>query len=159
MSSLIIEDGTNVANANTFIDVEYLDSYATLRGLTVPIEDTDKEKFLVRAYDYLQFRLTECECEFSEIPDNLKKSQAQLVVEQQKRTPLFPKPISSSTEGLVTEKTVGPLTKKWAPDKRCVAPVGRPIIIASVEVFLKLVLKSDACRLGSGCGHTHTIRI
>lgn len=156
---LILEDGTGVSNANSYADVEFLDDYAGPRGLPLPITDEDKEKFLIIAFDYLQFRLDECECEFPEIPIKLKRAQAQLVVEQQKGTKLFPDPITSSTEGYVTEKTVGPLTKKYASNSYGRAAAGRPILIASVELFLKSVLDSPFCRNGGRCKFKKTIRV
>ena len=156
---LIIEDGTGVEDANSYADIAFLNEYAEARGLAIPTEDVDKEKFLVVAFDYLQFFLDECECEFTEIPVNLKRAQAQLVVEQQKRTLLFPKPITSSTEGYVTEKTVGPLTKKFAANSYGRARVGRPVLIASVNLFLKSVLDSKFCRNGGSCKFKRTIRV
>ena len=159
MPTLIIEDGTGVSNANTYADLGFLDSYANDRGLFLPTDNEDKEKFLIVAFDYLQYRLNECGCEFTEIPINLMRAQAQLVVEQQRGTLLWPKPVTSSVEGFVTEKTVGPLTKKYAAGSNAGrANPKEPICIASVEVFLKSVLASDSCSGSSCCTWKQTIR-
>lgn len=171
MPTLIIEDGTQVADANSYVDVAYLDSYAGDRGLTIPTTQEDKEIFLLRAMDYIEARRNDfqgskvsadqslqwprknvqIDCEDIEetvIPEELKKAQCQLVVEQQKRTLLFPKPRTSSNEGFVTQKTVGPLTKKFSPTDG-VANSVKPTIIASVEIFMHPLTDSGCCSSGS----------
>lgn len=50
--TLIIEDGTVVADANSYVTTSELTSYATARGITIP--DADREKYLVLAMDYLE---------------------------------------------------------------------------------------------------------
>lgn len=51
--SLIIEDGSNVANANSYVtDAEYV-SYAAYRGLTVGDTSNDRQKELIQAMDYI----------------------------------------------------------------------------------------------------------
>jgi len=165
MSSLIIENGTGVENANSYADVEFLSSYADARGFAIPTSNEDRERFLIIAFDYLQCRLADHGCTFTDIPKNLKFAQAQLVVEQQRGTRLWPKPITSSVEGFVTEKTIGPLTKKFQAGSNSNNGVfgGRadpkePVCIASVEMFLKSVLSSDSCNGGSCCNHKETLR-
>ena len=52
--ALIIEDGTGVANSNTYVtDLEYTD-YATSRGLTVGADATAREQELIMAGDFLE---------------------------------------------------------------------------------------------------------
>ena len=51
--ALIIEDGSNVANANSFATTGELQAYATLRSLTIPASTADLEPLLVKAADYL----------------------------------------------------------------------------------------------------------
>jgi hypothetical protein len=51
---LIVEDGTVVPNANTFItDAEFTD-YADARGITYPLTAEDREPLIIKAVDYLQ---------------------------------------------------------------------------------------------------------
>lgn len=179
MPTLIIEDGTGVANANSYVSVAYLVAYAADRGLTIPTSDTDKEIFLLKAMDYLEGRRmdfqgakanseqalqwprvgVQIDCvdiAITLIPEELKKSQCQLVVEQQKRTILYPAPRTSSTEGMVTQKTVGPLTKKYAFDGKGAVNPNKPIIISSVEIFLLPLTHNGACCDGS---YKRTIRL
>ena len=52
--ALIIEDGSEVTNANSYVtDLEYT-TYATLKGLTVGANAVKREVELLRAMDYLQ---------------------------------------------------------------------------------------------------------
>jgi len=52
--ALIIEDGTGVTNANSYVtDVEYT-NYATSRGLTVGADATIREQELIAATDFLE---------------------------------------------------------------------------------------------------------
>jgi hypothetical protein len=54
-SQLIIEDGTVVANANSWVtDAEYK-AYAKLKGFAVPATQPDREANLANAYDFINF--------------------------------------------------------------------------------------------------------
>ena len=160
MPDIIVEDGSNVDDANSYVDIAYLDLYASERGLSLPTELEDKQIFLIKAFDYLEARRSDYQgykaveeqktqwprtevyidhelLDSDAIPVELKKAQCQLVVEQQQRTLLYPKPRTSSVEGFVTQKTVGPLTKKFSLEGKGVSNPNAPILIASVEIFLK----------------------
>lgn len=158
MPTLIIENGSGVDNANSYADVTYLDSYASDRGFSIPTTEDDKEVFLIRAFDYLYARLCDCVV-FFPIQDALKKAQCQLVVEQQNRTLLYPKPITSSTEGYVTEKTVGPLTKKFSPNIGGRAASSQPVRIASVEIWLNKITKEDGCECNGKTSYRYIDRV
>jgi len=49
--ALIIEDGTLVANANSYVTTSELTDYATARGITIT---GDEEELLIRAMDYFE---------------------------------------------------------------------------------------------------------
>jgi len=51
---LIIEDGTGVASANSYITVQEAKDYAALRNLTLPTVDADIEPLIIKAFDYLE---------------------------------------------------------------------------------------------------------
>jgi hypothetical protein len=52
--ALIIENGTNVENANSLVTVDEADAYFSARGITTWTgEDAAKEAVLIRAMDYL----------------------------------------------------------------------------------------------------------
>lgn len=54
-SQLIIEDGSIVANANSFVTDEEYKAYAKLKGYSIPATQPDREANLVNAYDFLNF--------------------------------------------------------------------------------------------------------
>jgi hypothetical protein len=51
--ALVIEDGSIVANANTFITDEEFTAYADARGYTYPATAADREPLIIKAVDYL----------------------------------------------------------------------------------------------------------
>lgn len=57
--ALTVEDGTVVTDANTYVSVDYVDSYCELRGLVAWTASTDtdtKEQAILRAMDYIESR-------------------------------------------------------------------------------------------------------
>lgn len=52
--SLIVEDGTGVANANSYVSVADFKTYALARKITVPSATDDCEALLIKAMDYLE---------------------------------------------------------------------------------------------------------
>lgn len=52
--SLIIEDGTGLANAEAYADVTTVLAYAMKRGYTLPTDPTVIEPLIVKATDYLE---------------------------------------------------------------------------------------------------------
>ena len=90
--ALVVEDGTGVVNANSYIDTTYFDSYWTDRGNSEAVAITDKEPLLIQATDFIEsiyynkwlgYRLTDIQVlEFPRVidgvdvgvPDRLKKA-------------------------------------------------------------------------------------
>lgn len=53
--ALIIEDGTIVADANSYVTVDEVRAYASERGIsTLPTEDTDVEPLVIKAMDQVE---------------------------------------------------------------------------------------------------------
>lgn len=52
--ALIVEDGSNVANANSYNTVAEIRTFASLRGLSLPVDDSDVEILAIKATDYLE---------------------------------------------------------------------------------------------------------
>lgn len=52
--ALIIEDGSGIAGANSYIDVVAARTYAAARGLTLPVADGDVEALLVKSMDFIE---------------------------------------------------------------------------------------------------------
>lgn len=52
--ALVVEDGSNVSGANTYVsDAEY-QSYSSQRGLTIGVDAAAREAELIRAMDYIE---------------------------------------------------------------------------------------------------------
>ena len=175
MPTITVEDGTGVANANSYVDTSYLYTYTNDRGLVLPQNQETQERMLIKAADYLEalrskFKGTKAvdtqEMQWprkdvsidgidfakNDIPEELKRAQCQLVIEQEAGVVLYPAPRTSSMEGIVTEKTAGPLTKKFAPMDVGLANANKPVKIMSVWAFLKPLFKCQNAQ-------TSTIRV
>lgn len=136
--TIVVEDGTGKADANSYVDVAAARQYALNRGVTLG-DDDDIAAQLINATDYLaQF---ECEyvgyrttdeqalswprtdayygggcsgkliCGPNEIPKQIKDAQCQAVIAQFNGFELMP---NYSATNFVTEETVGPITTKYA---------------------------------------------
>lgn len=55
---LVIEDGTGLANAESYIDVAFADAYFLKRGITQWDGLTNKEALIIRAMDYIENNYT-----------------------------------------------------------------------------------------------------
>lgn len=51
--AIIVEDGSIVANANSYVDHTELAAYATLRGVTLSAVQATREQYLIQAMDWL----------------------------------------------------------------------------------------------------------
>jgi hypothetical protein len=55
--AFLVEDGTGLADANSYASVAFADAYFTLRGITAWAGTNDqKESWLVQATDYIDYR-------------------------------------------------------------------------------------------------------
>lgn len=121
--ALIIEDGTIVAGANSYVtDVEYV-AYALARGISLSVDQTVRETDLVSGRDNLDYNYehklqgerVSCEQELAwprydvylhgcyiasnSIPDQLKSAQMELAIESQNNI------LYKSTDGEVKKKS------------------------------------------------------
>lgn len=167
MPTLIVEDGSLVANANTYVDLTYLSAFASDRNLTIPTDNTVKENYILRAMDYIEsladrfigVRYTEDQAlqwprsyvyidgylkETDFIPPDLKKAVCQLVVEQEAGNPLTPEPLTESKLGLIVSEKIGPLETTYSSYGRKTANSAGLIVFASVNKFLQSLLNSSS---------------
>lgn len=131
--ALTKEDGSQVANANTFVDVAEFKAYADLRGITYGT-DPEIEILLIRAMDYLakyepRMKGTRVEpsvqlllyprddvdlfgesIEDDFIPQQLKDAQIQLAIEAISTDALLP----NGTGQEVIKNKVGPIEQEFA---------------------------------------------
>tara|TARA_R110000850_G_scaffold257499_1_gene383699 strand:+ start:426 stop:926 length:501 start_codon:yes stop_codon:yes gene_type:complete len=52
--ALIVENGTGVANSNTYVSDVMFTDYAALRGVTIPATAILREPLLIKAMDYIE---------------------------------------------------------------------------------------------------------
>lgn len=52
--ALVIEDGTGLANSNSYVSVVEATAYAAARGISLPAEEAKVEALLTQAMDYLE---------------------------------------------------------------------------------------------------------
>lgn len=174
--ALIVENGSLVANANSYVDLSFFNNYLTTFGVSYTGNDAAKEILLLKSMQYLEsFRsrfkgskvastqslqwpridvvIDGFDVLETTIPVELKNMQCQLAVEQIAGKPLFPLPKTSTSEGAVIEKTIGPLTKKFASPSKSYPQVStyEPIVFASVQIYLNVLLKS--------CQYLETVRV
>lgn len=130
--TIIVEDGSIVANANSYVTVAEARAYATARGVTLGV-DAVVEAALISAADYTESKRAQYqgekvspdqELQFprfnvfvdgfeiapTAIPKTLKNAQMQLVIESSEGVDLMP----TQTGQFVTEETVGPITTKYS---------------------------------------------
>lgn len=131
---LIVEDGSIVANANSYVNLVFARDYALARNLTLPVDDLALEQFLIKAVDYiesfrndfsgnktdplnqlLQWPRAEVKIDgvfisASSIPIELKKAQVQLAAELQAGVVIQP----TRQGGFIIEDKTGPLMTKYS---------------------------------------------
>lgn len=163
--ALIVEDGSGVANANSYETLVGIRAYALSRGVTLSATDSVVEAQAHKAMDFLeaqrgryqgdktdpaqalQFPRTGVKVDCVEIaadaiPAVLVQAQCRLIMEQHAGVELTP----TRTEGFIIEDTTGPLTTKYS-DKHGGGPGSTPIMPA-VEALLSPLY--SACGQGLG---------
>ena len=143
--AIIVEDGSNVTNANSFVTIVEARAYAAERGVTLSATDDDVAIQLIKAKDYLEsfamryqgemtnegqslqwprtdVYLYGSETAFSSnaIPKELKSAQCAAILAIAEGVDIMP---NYSASNFVTEETVGPITTKYAdPTKVGIVP-------------------------------------
>ena len=133
--ALIIEDGTTVANSNSYVTVAELRDYADARGITLSSDDSACEILLIKAADYIESKrdrfqgikyeadqsmqwprdgvfIDGFEVSDTEIPRELKYAQMQLACDSL-TTDIMPNRLVD-TQGAVTKQKVGDLEVAYA---------------------------------------------
>lgn len=119
---LIVEDGTGLSNAQSYVDLTFVQGYYTLRGNTTYVPS---ESDIIKAMDYI-----ESVYNGSWIGEKLKDTQSLAFPRVVDGTTIYPINVKNAVADLclrassgelltdigekVTERTVGPLTTKFA---------------------------------------------
>jgi hypothetical protein len=160
-TTLVVEDGTGVDGANSYVEVEEVRAYAALRGLVLPTLDTQLEPLVVRAMDYLESKRASykgskvnegseylqwprqyvyvdgVELGIDTIPRELKYAQCQLAFELQTVDP------HRTTSGQVIRKEqVSSVVTEYAVNYKAEREL--PAYLPKVDVLLAPLLKTTA---------------
>lgn len=129
---LIIENGTNVANANSYVSISEIRNYCEGRAIDLPIENQKIEALAILAMDYLELQDFKGERTYSDqvlefprnniyirgnlqaanvVPTEIKLAQIELVLQQLQGFNLFP---TVTRDDYVTYKSIeGAISKAW----------------------------------------------
>ena len=122
---MIVEDGTGLDNADSFVSVAYADTYFSDRNITAWTTLTNKEALLIQATDYIEAVYSQAwkgttlndtqSLSFPRIindetvyPDRLKKAVCELALKADSGSLL------EDTEQRTIEESVGSITVKYA---------------------------------------------
>ncbi|QBZ71753.1 hypothetical protein [Pseudomonas phage KP1] len=141
--AIVVEDGTNVAGANSYQDVAAVRLYAENRGVVLPVSNDEVAAMLIKTIDYLEAQaclyqgkmtyadqslqwprtgvILNCdEVPPNVIPKSLISAQAQLLIAINAGFDLQP---NFSYKDYVIKKKVGPIEKEFVdPTKVGISP-------------------------------------
>lgn len=126
--TIVVEDGTGVPEANSYVNVADLEAYATARAMLLPDTEPAKEALLIKAMDYIELRedrfrgvrvASDQELSWPRttygmvegIPAELKKAQLVLAMAAMN---VDLTPVSGGVTRSAKRQTVGPITVEYA---------------------------------------------
>ena len=135
--ALIIEDGSIVANADSYVTTAEITAYANKRGFTVPTSESDLEKIAILAIDYMQSKkyignLVESgqalafprrdieDLADDVIPQAIKNAQIELAIAAHTNDLLISEPtatIESESTGTTSTSYLGGLSSKFVSER------------------------------------------
>jgi len=162
--AIVIEDGSIVAGANSYVSLAEARAYATARNKPLPTDDTALEALLISAMDYLEAQrarfegskvsalqelqypregviIDGIELASNAIPSILKQAQIRLAMEANAGVDLMP----TRTGGFVKKEVVGPIETEYSekvgvsvePEMSAVEALLAPLFSPrSVDMFL-----------------------
>lgn len=134
-SAIVVEDGSIIAGANSFVSNADARTYAARRGVILPADETACDVLNFKAVDYLETQSYKGELAFPDtqelswprinvgilygivdfpstvIPDGLVKANIQLMIDQVNGVDLL---ASSASNSFITEDTIGVITTKFS---------------------------------------------
>ena len=156
-NSLIVENGSNVPNANSYVNQANAREYAVARGIdTLPIDDDALAAMLIQAMDYIEAKgclfqgyptntgqalswprtgvVINCQdFDANSIPKQLVGAQVQLAIAISKGVDILP---TIKPSDFVIEETVGPITTKYS-DPAKIALGDMSANVTAVNVLLQ----------------------
>ena len=161
--TLIIEDGTNVANANSYATLVEARAYALARGVTLSTVDATLESQLIQAMDYLEAQRSRYQgnktyetqllqwpranvwidaYQFSSvgIPQLLKNAQCQLAMEIHNGVLLLP----TITDGAVKREKIDVIEVEYLESS-----ISSSAVLKKVDSLLQPLFKTTGFSLGT----------
>jgi hypothetical protein len=159
--SIVVEDGTGLDNADSYVDTAFVRSYASKRGVALPVSDDDLIPFLIQAMDYIEsfadqfigIPTTTTQAlswprsnvtvnwiitPNNVVPDKIKQAQAAAAIVASTGTSLMP---VESGQFIVSEK-IGPLETHYSETRS----MGQPSM-PQVEALLSRYITSNGFSL------------
>lgn len=170
---IIVEDGTNVPNANSYITLDEAKTYAANRGVTLPAEDEKVKALIINGTDYIELYRSKfkgvptyddqslswprkgviignVKVADNVIPRELKQIACMLVIEAN-NGPLV---VSNSGDAFVKKEKIGPIETEYSESVYLAGAAvgGFGTSFPAVDALL-------ADLLASGAGRLRTLRI
>lgn len=160
---IIVEDGSNVPNANSYADLVYVKAYAEQRGFSLGVDDEKTKARMILAMDYIEGfaskypgsptyvdqalswpRYDAGDYLSNAIPANLLKAEAQLVIEQAVNSVvLLP---TTAGGAFITKEKVGPIETEYSEAVALSGSANGPYMPA-VDLLLSGLFKAGSFRL------------
>lgn len=168
MPTIIVEDGTGVPNANSYVDVAYARTFADDVGLVFPSDDDALARLLLGSMAYIEaqpfqgFASTPTQSlqwprtgvfvngyavPSNTIPIQLKQAQVQAAFMVSEGTDLNP----TIDAGLITKETVGPIETDYSEEYLATYD-GLPIFSAIVAYLRPLLISKGGYKLSPAFG-------
>jgi len=166
---LIVEDGTGVSGANSFVTLTEARDFATLRGIDLPVAGTGDAAltaFLVKGTDYLKsfsyqgtqttvgeaylpwprtgYYVDDLEFDVDTVPIGMKNALIQLAIEQNSGIVLH----ATATGFAVVREKIGPIDTEYATPKGSYNAA--KAVMPAVAAYLKPYLTNIGIRVGRG---------
>jgi len=162
--TIIVEDGTEVSNANSYSSYADLVAYGLIRGITITAVQADGEVFLIEAMDALYGRPWQGERvtttqalefprtgvyvdgqlqDYDEIPRELFYGQLALALSAHEGTSLMPVTAGNAKGPIIEETVHGAVSLKYANPGR----VSNVAAVADAEALLRVLEKRSGLRV------------
>lgn len=160
---IIVEDGTNVPNANSYATLDEVKAYAEQRGYSLGSDDEKTKARMILAMDYIESfgskyqgsptyidqalswpRYDAGDWLSNGVPPNLLKAQAQLVIEQViNKVVLLP---TTAAGAFITKEKIGPIETEYS-EAVALSGGGNSPSIPAVDALLGSLFRVGSFRL------------
>ena len=139
---VVLENGNVVEGANSFIDGDFLNSFMSFRGISIPADDVDK--FLIISYDFMSL-LPWCKSHESSftVTESMKKAQCDIIKNLSEDFELYETPIDKNIKKL--EEKIDVFTDKWEFFSSSLHSDNNPMDVLAKMPYAAASLKNLLC--------------